>query len=309
MSIETIALTHTYMAGTSRAVVAVDEVSLRIGDRESVGIIGPTGSGKSTLVQHFNGLLRPTSGRVLVDGLDLWETDRDDPVRGRRGRGRRSELRSIRQKVGLVFQFAEHQLFEETVFDDVAFGPRNLGLDESEVRERVAGALAAVGFDPEEAKALGQRSPFTLSGGQMRRVAVAGVLAMRPATLVLDEPTAGLDPRGRVGLLDALTRLHRETGLTLVVVSHNMEDLARLVDRVVVLDRGRVVEDDGVREVFSQTERLRALGLDVPPVVSLMQALAGRGAPVRTGLLDAAEAAEEISRWLASRADPRTEGR
>ncbi len=310
-SIETIDLTHVYMAGTARAVVAVDRVSLKVEAGEAVGIVGPTGSGKSTLVQHFNGLLRPSAGRVLVDGRDLWnpagpagpgERSRRDPGGRNRAESRghvaRADLRAVRRKVGLIFQFPEQQLFDETVFDDVAFGPRNLGLDEGEVRERVAEALAAVGLGGPEGEALARRSPFGLSGGQMRRVAVAGVLAMRPETLVLDEPTAGLDPRGRQGLLDTLLRLRRERGLTLVVVSHNMEDLASLVSRVVVLDRGRVVADGPVREVFSHPDRLRDLGLDAPPVVRLMRALADRGAPVRTDLLYPAEAAEEIGRWL-----------
>ncbi len=287
MSIETRNLTHVYMPGTPQALAAVDGVSLRLEDGESVGIMGPTGSGKSTLVQHFNGLLRPTSGQVLVDGEDIWG-------------GPRTDLRAVRRRVGLIFQFPEHQLFEETVADDVAFGPRNLGLGEDEVKERVREALEAVGFRGDDAAAIGRRSPFGLSGGQMRRVAVAGVLAMRPGTLVLDEPTAGLDPRGRQGLLDTLLRLHRERGLTLVVVSHNMEDLARLVDRVIVLDRGRVVLKGPTRQVFGDPDRLRELGLDAPPVVTLLRDLARRGAVVRTDLLEPAEAAAEIDRWLRS---------
>jgi energy-coupling factor transport system ATP-binding protein len=295
MSIETIDLTHIYMAGTARAIKAVDGVSLRVEDGESVGIMGPTGSGKSTLVQHFNGLLRPYEGRVLVDGEDLWTAP------GPEARSRRRDLRPVRQKVGLIFQFPEHQLFEETVFDDVAFGPRNLGLPQAEVKERVIEALDAVGLGGGEAEALRRRSPFSLSGGQMRRVAIAGVLAMKPRTLVLDEPTAGLDPRGRRDLLESLGRLQRELGLTLIIVSHNMEDLARLARRIIVLDHGRVVEDGPAREVFGKPDELRELGLDVPPVVTLMRSLARRGMPVKTDLLDAAEAAEEISRWLAGR--------
>ncbi len=325
MSIETVDLVHVYMPGTPRAIAAVDGVSLRLEDGEAVGIMGPTGSGKSTLVQHFNGLLRPTSGRVLIDGEDLWgrqdpgssdgATGRDGRAGGRDGRGvegrdrRKTDLRAVRRKVGLIFQFPEHQLFEESVFDDVAFGPRNLGLGEVEVKARVAEALAIVGLAGagDGAGGIERRSPFGLSGGQMRRVAIAGVLAMKPRTLVLDEPTAGLDPRGRQALLDTLLRLHHDLGLTLVVVSHNMEDLARLVDRIVVLDRGRIVETGSTRQIFSQVERLRALGLDAPPVVRLMLALAGRGAGVRTDLLDAAEAAEEINRWLRERGGGRAE--
>jgi energy-coupling factor transport system ATP-binding protein len=285
MPVETIDLRHVYMSGTSRAIAAVDGVSLVIGAGEAVGIMGPTGSGKSTLVQHFNGLLRPTSGRILVDGVDLWN-------------GAKAALRSVRRKVGLIFQFPEHQLFEETVFDDIAFGPRNLGLPEEEIKSRVGEAMEIVGLGGEQAEVIGRRSPFGLSGGQMRRVAIAGVLAMRPSILVLDEPTAGLDPRGRQGLLETLLRLHHESGLTLVVVSHNMEDLARLVDRVVVLERGKVALEGPAREVFSRADRLRTLGLDAPPPVRLLQAMAGRGATVRTDLLAPAPAAEEILRWL-----------
>ena len=297
MSIETRDLTHVYMSGTPRAIAAVDGISLRIEDGEAVGIMGPTGSGKSTLVQHFNGLLRPTSGHVLVDDTDLWGAGAAG-----RGRGRRVDLRGVRRKVGLIFQFPEHQLFEETVLADVSFGPRNLGLPEAEIKDRVAEALRIVGLGVDGAEGIGRRSPFGLSGGQMRRVAIAGVLAMRPSTLVLDEPTAGLDPRGRAGLLDTLADLHHKLGLTLVVVSHNMEDLAFLVDRVIVLDKGKIVGDGPTREVFSRPDRLRSLGLDAPPVVGLMHALAARGAKVRTDLLYPEEAVAEIMRWLGTRA-------
>lgn len=316
MSLETIDLVHIYMPGTPQALAAVDGVSLKLEDGEAVGIMGPTGSGKSTLVQHFNGLLRPTSGRVLVDGEDLWSRGGDGPEeRGRAARQRRRvDLRAVRRKVGLIFQFPEHQLFEETVFDDIAFGPRNLGLRDAEIKERVDEALEIVGLaggdaGGDDGTAIARRSPFGLSGGQMRRVAIAGVLAMKPKTLVLDEPTAGLDPRGRQGLLETLLRLHHDLGLTLVVVSHNMEDLARLADRVLVLDNGRIVEQGPTREVFRRVDRLRALGLDAPPVVRLMQSLAQRGADVRTDLLDAPEAAEEIGRWLKGRCDERVDVR
>lgn len=279
-------VTHVFMPGSPFMTTAIQDISLTIEDGEFVGLIGHTGSGKSTLIQHINGLLKPTSGRVEVGGIDT----------ARKG----ADMVRLRRMVGLVFQYPEHQLFEETVADDVAFGPRNLGLGEDEVKERVREALEAVGFRGDDAAAIGRRSPFGLSGGQMRRVAVAGVLAMRPGTLVLDEPTAGLDPRGRQGLLDTLLRLHRERGLTLVVVSHNMEDLARLVDRVIVLDRGRVVLKGPTRQVFGDPDRLRELGLDAPPVVTLLRDLARRGAVVRTDLLEPAEAAAEIDRWLRS---------
>jgi len=300
MSIETIDLTHVYMAGTTRAITAVDGFNLRVGDGEAVGIVGPTGSGKSTLVQHFNGLLRPTSGRVLVDGEDLWSPlpARDGRTSERRHRPGKADLRKVRQKVGLIFQFPEHQLFEEKVYDDIAFGPRNLGLPAADVADRVTTALDMVGVRGAEAEALGSRSPFSLSGGQMRRVAIAGVLAMRPATLVLDEPTAGLDPRGRRELLEALVKLREEWGLTLIIVSHNMEDLARLVSRVVVMNRGRLVADGPVRYIFQDADGLRDLGLDAPTATVLMQELSCRGARVRTDIIDPAEAATEIDRWL-----------
>lgn len=305
MPIETRNLSHIYLAGTARAVRALDEVSLHIADGEAVGVMGATGSGKSTLVQHFNGLLRPSSGQVLVDGRDLWAADASEgPGRhsgGRRGRRRRrarSDLRWVRQKVGLIFQFPEQQLFEETVFDDVAFGPRNLGLGEDEVEERVHQSLARVGLDSDEARELGRRSPFTLSGGQMRRVAIAGVLAMRPAVLVLDEPTAGLDPQGRRDLLAALRRLHDTQRITLVVVSHHMEDLAALARRLIVLERGHVVLDGPAEHVFGQSDRLAALGLEAPATVALLQSLVERGAEVDAAALDPSAAAAELDRWL-----------
>lgn len=272
-------LHHVYLEGTRDAVRAVDGVSLTIEDGAFVGLIGPTGSGKSTLVQHLNGLLRPTSGRVLVDGQDIWNG--------------KLPLREVRRRVGLVFQFPEHQLFEETVFDDVAFGPRNLGLDPGAVRERVEEALRTVGLDPGE---FGPRPPFALSGGQMRRVAIAGVLAMRPRTLVLDEPASGLDPSGRRELFEYLRAINA-AGTAVVLVSHNMDDVARLAERVVVMDRGRVVLEGPTRQVFADAERLRALGLDAPPVTRLAQALYAAGCPVPPDLVTVDEAAEAILAW------------
>ncbi|HSK69826.1 MAG TPA: energy-coupling factor transporter ATPase [Candidatus Limnocylindria bacterium] len=234
---------------------ALEDVSLTIGDGEIVALIGHTGSGKSTLAQHLNGLLAPNSGRVLVDGRDVNEKD--------------AGRKALRLSVGLVFQYPEHQLFEETVFKDVAFGPRNMGLGEEEIDARVREAMQTVGLDPEE---VGPRSPFELSGGQMRRVALAGVLAMKPRVLVLDEPTAGLDPRGRDFLLGDLKKLN-DAGTTIVLISHSMDDVVRLARRVVVLERGRVVMDGTPREVFSQGERLAAMGLDVPQAFRLARIL------------------------------------
>lgn len=276
-------LCYTYNPGTPFARTALEDINLEINDGEFVGIIGETGSGKSTLIQHFNGLLRPTRGRVLVDGVDIWQKD----VR----------LKDIRQKVGLVFQYPEHQLFEETVFADVAFGPRNMGLDEDEIGMRVRRALEMVGLDFEAVKA---RSPFELSGGEMRRVAIAGVLAMEPSVLVLDEPVSGLDPRGRDELLQELTRLHEKFEYTVVLVSHSMEDVARLAKRLVVMHRGRVVADGPVREVFRMTDLLRDTGLGVPQVTELMLELARRGKDVRTDVLTVEEAKVELVRLLRS---------
>ena len=253
-------LTHTYMPGSPFQATAVQEISLTIGDGEFTGLIGPTGSGKSTLIQHLNGLLRPTAGRVLVDGVDVSakETDR----------------RAIRRKVGLVFQYPEHQLFEETVAKDIAFGPKTLGLDAPEIERRVRAACESVGIHHAE---LADRSIYELSGGQMRRVAIAGVLAMEPSVLVLDEPAAGLDPRGREDILHMIKRLHAERAITVVMVSHSMEDVARTVNRIVVMDRGRVVMDGLPTEIFSRGEELRDMGLDVPEAVRLADALRERG--------------------------------
>jgi len=282
MPIRVEGLTHVYSLGTSLEVTALRDVSLEIGDGEFVGIIGPTGSGKTTLVQHFNGLLRPTAGRIWVDDLELTRP--------------RAPLREVRKTVGLVFQYPEHQLFEETVAEDVAFGPKNLGLDAAEVKERVAEALRLVGLGPE----LGARSPFELSGGQMRRVAIAGVLAMRPRVLILDEPAAGLDPGGRDEILGHVRDLHGQLDLTVILVSHNMEDIARLVQRVVVMKQGRVRDDGPVRRIFSDMDLLRELGIDPPPIVALMQALRARGRPVRSDILTVSEARDEILRLARS---------
>ena len=283
MSIVVENLTHIYGKGTPNQVVALDNVNLSIQDGEFVGIIGPTGSGKSTLVQHLNGLLKPTSGRVLVDGIDI----------GAKG----VNLRDIRRRVGLIFQYPEHQLFEETVYADVAFGPRNVGLAEEEVRRRVVEAIRSVGLD----ESVLERSPFELSGGQMRRVAIAGVLAMMPGTLVLDEPTAGLDPRGRDDILEHVRTLHREKGITVILVSHNMEDIARLASRVVVMHRGRIIVDAEPRIVFSQVDILKEIGLAPPELVELMLKLKSRGWDVRTDVLTVAEARQEILRFLKER--------
>lgn len=253
-------LTHTYMPGSPFQATAIHDVSLTIEDGSFIGLIGHTGSGKSTLIQHLNGLLRPTSGRVLVDGKDLFAKDTDK--------------REVRRKVGLVFQYPENQLFEETVAADIAFGPKNLGLSQAEIDERVRDACRQVQIDYETFR---ERSVFELSGGQMRRVAIAGVLAMQPGTLILDEPCAGLDPRGRDEILGLIRGLHEERGTTVVMVSHSMDDVAALVGRVVVMNKGTIVMDGTPREIFMRGEELRAMGLDVPEAAQLAARLREKG--------------------------------
>jgi len=272
-----------YKRGTPYETMALDDITLSVAEKEFLGIIGPTGSGKSTLVQLFNGLLKPDRGRVLVDGVDL------GGIKG-------AQLREIRQKIGLVFQYPESQLFEETVAKDVAFGPRNLGLSRSEIHERVVEAMEFVGLDYESFK---DRSPFSLSGGQMRRAAIAGILAMRPEVLVLDEPTAGMDPHGRMEILNRIAKIHRDLKITVVLVSHNMEDIARLTSRVIVLNEGKLVLEGTPRDVFSLGERMmRGFGLDIPPITELMHRLQKRGIDVRTDIFTVGEAREEIMKFL-----------
>ena len=260
MSIVIENLTHTYMPGSPFQATAIHGVSLTIRDGEFIGLIGHTGSGKSTLIQHLNGLLRPSSGRVLIDGKDLFAKDTDK--------------REVRRKVGLVFQYPENQLFEETVAADIAFGPKNLGLSPEEVDARVRDACAQVHLDYETFK---DRSVFELSGGQMRRAAIAGVLAMQPQTLILDEPCAGLDPRGRDEILGLVRELQRTRGTTVVMVSHSMDDVAALVSRVIVMNRGQIAMDGTPREIFRQGEALRAMGLDVPEAARLAARLREKG--------------------------------
>jgi energy-coupling factor transport system ATP-binding protein len=272
---------HTYLAGTPMATEALRGISLEIPDGQRLGLIGPTGSGKSTLVQTFNALIRPTRGRVEVDGVDIFAPE--------------VQQRRIRQRVALLFQYPEYQLFEETVLEDVAFGPRNLGLAPDEARARAAEALRLVGLDP---TVFGPRSPFALSGGEMRRVALAGVLAMEPQTLILDEPTAGLDPQGKAELLDLVEALHRRRGLTLVLITHNMDEVARLTERVVVLAAGQVVMDGPTREVFARADELVALDLDIPQPAQVLRGLRRRGLAVRVDALTVAEARDEILRVL-----------
>lgn len=270
-------LKYVYNPGMPDETTALDDVSFRVEEGDFVGIIGSTGSGKSTLISHFNGLNRPTSGRILIDGKDMWEQGAD--------------LRAFRFQVGLVMQYPEYQLFEETVAKDVAFGPKNLGLSEQEVDERVHYALQEVGLVYED---IAERSPFELSGGQMRRVAIAGVLAMRPKTLILDEPTAGLDPAGRRSILGMIRELHAAGGLTVVMVSHNMDDISSLATRLVVMSRGKMVLTGTPREVFQHRELLHSIGLGIPQAAELTQQLIAEGYPLPADLYTPAEVAEAL---------------
>ena len=259
MSVKVENLTHIYNEGLPHESVAVQDVSFSIEDGQIAGIIGHTGSGKSTLVQHLNGLMKPDHGSVIVDGMDVSDKNTD--------------LREIRRRVGLVFQYPEHQLFEETVRKDVSFGPRNLGCSEQEIEERVVKACHQVGLSDEKL----DMSPFDLSGGNKRRVAIAGVLAMRPRVLVLDEPTAGLDPRGRNELLELIRRLHDEEGNTIVMVSHSMDDISALAQRIIVMNEGSVAMDGTPREVFAHPQELVDMHLGVPAAAQLAMELRKRG--------------------------------
>ena len=260
MPIELKNVTHTYSEGSAFQATAIRDVSLTIEDGEFIAVVGHTGSGKSTLVQHLNGLLKPTGGQILIDGEDLNAPGAD--------------RRRIRQKVGLVFQYPEYQLFEETVAKDIAFGPKNLGLSAGEIDARGRRAMAHVHLDYDK---YAQRSPFELSGGQMRRVAIAGVLAMEPKVLILDEPTAGLDPRGRDRILGMVQELHAKGGTTVIMVSHSMDDVARLATRLVVMSKGELVATGTPREIFRQVDMMESIGLGVPEAARLCALLRQRG--------------------------------
>lgn len=273
-------LTHKYNEGMPFEKTALKDINIEINTGEFVGIIGHTGSGKSTLIQMFNGLLKPTKGQVLVNGQDI----HDDKI----------NKKEIRQKVGLVFQYPEYQLFEMTVREDVAFGPKNLGLSENEIAERVKYALEAVGLD----ESYYEKSPFELSGGQKRRVAIAGVLAMKPDTLILDEPTAGLDPKGRNELFDQLQKMHKELGLTIVLISHSMEDVARYAEKLIVLYKGRIAYEGTPREVFANGTKLEEIGLAMPQIRYIMSALVDKGLAVDSDVLTVEEAADKLIKYL-----------
>ena len=271
-------LTHTYSAGTPFQRNAVEEMNLDVMPGEFLGIIGHTGSGKSTLIQHLNGLLRPTSGHVYLDGKDIWAEPK--------------KIRNVRFQVGLVFQYPEYQLFEETVYKDIAFGPGNMGLTKEEIDRRVRESAAFVGLGEE----LLDKSPFELSGGQKRRVAIAGVIAMEPKVLVLDEPTAGLDPQGRENILSQIRAYHKSRGTSVVLVSHSMEEVAQNVDRIVVLRDARNFMSGTPREVFARAEELESVGLDIPQVTKVALELKRRGLPVDTAVYTVPELERELLR-------------
>ncbi len=284
MSIQVKNLTHIYGKGMPFEQVALDDVSFEAEDGQFVGIIGHTGSGKSTLLQHLNGLLSPDSGSVIVDGVDITKPG--------------VSMRDIRKNIGLVFQYPEYQLFEDTVGKDVAYGPLNLGLTQEEANVRVDEALKLVGLDPEKIR---DKSPFELSGGQKRRVAIAGVIAMKPRVLIMDEPTAGLDPKAHRELLEMIVRIHRSQNNILILVSHNMADIARLSDKVIVMDSGRAVMEGSPKEIFSRYKELYDIGLNVPPATELLFKLSAKGFDVDTQALTNDEVAAEIARLLKAR--------
>ena len=269
-------LSYVYNPGMPNAVTALDDVSFTVEEGDFVGIIGATGSGKSTLITHMNGLNKPTSGKIYIDGRDLWE----DP----------EKIRDFRFLTGLVFQYPEYQLFEETIAKDIAYGPTNMKLPQAEIDERVRESMAAVGLAPE----LADQSPFALSGGQKRRVAIAGVIAMRPDVLVLDEPTAGLDPAGRDEIFELVRNYHKQSGATILIVSHSMEDIAQIADRLLVMNHAKVLFCDTPREVFSHADEIIAAGLDIPMITKVMLELKKRGHDVDTSVYTVAQAMDAL---------------
>ena len=276
-------LKYVYNPGMPDETTALDDVSFRVEEGDFVGIIGSTGSGKSTLISHFNGLNRPTSGRILIDGKDMWEQGAD--------------LRAFRFQVGLVMQYPEYQLFEEPCAKDIAYGPRNMGLDEAEIDRRVKEAAAFVGLSDE----LLQKSPFELSGGQKRRVAIAGVMAMHPRVLVLDEPAAGLDPEGRDTILSQIRDYHEKTGITVLLVSHSMEDIAKYANRVLVMSHAKLAMYDTVEKVFGHAQELLELGLSVPQVTQIFLKLRQMGLDIPTDVYTMPYAVKTIQKALAAR--------
>ena len=276
-------LTHVYMEGTPFEKKAIEKINVSINDGEFIALIGHTGSGKSTLIQHINGLLKPHSGKIVIDGADI--TDK------------KVKLADIRKKVGLVFQYPEYQLFEETIEKDIAFGPRNLGLSEDEILLRVKKAMNIVGLDYETYK---DKSPFDLSGGQKRRVAIAGIVAMEPKVLILDEPTAGLDPKGREEILSKIKSMHDEYKMTILLVSHSMEDVAKVADRIIVMHKGKCILDGSPSKVFREIDTLESVGLGVPQVTYLVRALRQRGFDISQDVFTIEQAKQEILKRIRS---------
>ena len=281
MSIKIENLTYIYMPKTPFEKKAIDDVSIEIKQGEFVALIGHTGSGKSTLIQHINGLLKPTSGTILVDDIDITK--------------KKVKLTSIRKKVGLVFQYPEYQLFEETIEKDIAFGPRNLGLDNDEINRRVQRAMKIVGLDYEEYK---DKSPFEISGGQKRRVAIAGVVAMEPRVLILDEPTAGLDPKGRDDILNKIVELYKANNMTIILVSHSMEDVAKVAKRILVMDKGKCILDGTPEKIFREIDTLESVGLAVPQVTYLIRELRNKGFNLSQDIFTIEKAKEELLKIL-----------
>lgn len=283
MSIKIENLTHIYMPGTPFEKKALDDVNITINDGEFNVLIGHTGSGKSTLIQHINGLLKPTSGKILVDDTDI--TDKS------------VKMSDIRKKIGLVFQYPEYQLFEETIEKDIAYGPTNLGLSEEEIHNRVKRAMNIVGLDYETLK---DKSPFDLSGGQKRRVAIAGVVAMEPKILILDEPTAGLDPSGRDEILYEIKKLQKEYGMTIILVSHSMEDVAKVADKIFVMYNAKCILNGSPEEIFTEVDTLESVGLAVPQVTYLVRKLRERGFDISEKVFTVEQAKAEILKVLGS---------
>lgn len=274
-------LTHIYSEGLPFEKRAIADINLKIEENEFIGLIGHTGSGKSTFIQHLNGLLKPSSGEIILDGMKVDKSS--------------SNLTELRKKIGLVFQYPEYQLFEETIERDIAFGPRNLDLSEEEVLKRVKSSMDSVGLDYETYK---DKSPFELSGGLKRRVAIAGVLAMEPKVLILDEPTAGLDPRGRDEILSEIKSIHEKRKITVILVSHSMEDVAKIAERIIVMDKGKVFLDSNPREIFRNEDKLLSVGLGIPQITSLMRVLKKKGLDINEDSITVEEAKESLIKYL-----------
>ena len=274
-------LTHIYSEGMPFEKRAIDNLNLKIEENEFIGLIGHTGSGKSTFIQHLNGLLKPSSGEIIIDGKKIDKSG--------------TNLTELRKKIGLVFQYPEYQLFEETIEKDIAFGPNNLELSEEEVLKRVKNSMDSVGLDYEIYK---DKSPFDLSGGLKRRVAIAGVLAMEPKVLILDEPTAGLDPRGRDEILSEIKSIHEKRKVTVILVSHSMEDVAKIAERIIVMDKGKLFLDSNPREIFRNEDKLLSVGLGIPQITSLMRTLKKKGLDINEDAITVEEAKESLEKYL-----------